>query len=105
MITVRFLQHNGTSSGCTVSGHAGYGTEGDDIVCASVSSAVQITANTLTEILQIPAAVTAVEDTIDIRLPEGSDPVGYALLDGLSLHLELLKDDFPDWIQIEYTEV
>ena len=56
-----FTQKNGMLISCTVKGHADY-TEEDpsgQILCAAVSSAVQLTCNTLTECFG--AAVTITE--------------------------------------------
>ncbi len=50
MICARFFRKNGSlSSVAAISGHAGFADAGEDIVCASVSSAVQLVANGITE--------------------------------------------------------
>ena len=41
MTTVRFLRRGGVLAGVTCKGHTGYAEEGEDIVCAAVSSVVQ----------------------------------------------------------------
>ena len=58
--------------GFSVSGHAGYADAGEDIVCAAVSSAVQLTANGITEILGLSASVEAEGDTVSLRLQSES---------------------------------
>lgn len=105
MIRILFFQQNDQLCGCTVSGHAGYADRGEDIVCASVSSAVQLTANMLTEIFHINADVCCDENSISIRLPFDSSAEGVKILEGLRLHTELLKEDYPKFIQIKHTEV
>jgi uncharacterized protein YsxB (DUF464 family) len=45
-----FRDHQGEAIGFSVSGHTGYEVEGKDIVCASVSTAAQLTANTIVSI-------------------------------------------------------
>lgn len=105
MIRIQFFQQENKLCGCTLSGHAGYAAEGEDIVCASVSSAVQLTANMLTEIFHIDADVSACENSISIRLPRSCPAEGVKILEGLRLHSELLKDDYPKFIQIKHTEV
>ena len=47
MIRAEFYESDGLMSGFTFSGHAGYAESGSDVVCAAVSSAVQLTANLL----------------------------------------------------------
>lgn len=105
MIRILFFQQNDRLCGCTLSGHAGYAEEGEDIVCASVSSAVQLTANMLTEVFHINADVCADENSVSIRLPLHSSVEGVKILEGLRLHTELLKEDYPKFIQIKHTEV
>ena len=55
MIQAKILRRNGRTAGFSVSGHAGYADSGKDIVCAAVSSAVQLTANGITVVLHCPA--------------------------------------------------
>jgi uncharacterized protein YsxB (DUF464 family) len=105
MIRIRFFQQNDRLCGITLSGHAGFAAEGKDIVCASVSSAVQLTANTLTEIFHINADISVCENSISIKLSDSSPIEGVKILEGLRLHSELLKDDYPEFIQITHTEV
>lgn len=106
MIEARFSRRNGKLCGFSVSGHAGYAAHGEDIVCASVTSAVQLTANGITETAGVPATVTAEENRISLILPEPCDhPSAYVLLEALKLHLELLSQDYPNTIVIADTEV
>ena len=70
------------TAGFTVQGHSGSAEAGEDIVCAAVSSAVYMAANTLTDVLMLTPA-------IEVR-------------DGfLSLHLRGLQEEYPDYIQFE----
>lgn len=107
MLLARFEQRKGRLCGVCVSGHAEYADPGEDIVCASVTSAVQLTANTMTECFRKNADVTAGENDIAISIAESDDKDGAAatLLQGLQLHLELLSKQFPENITIEITEV
>lgn len=105
MIRILFFQRNDQICGFSVSGHAGYADKGEDVVCASVSSAVQLTANMLTEIFHINADVCCDENSISIMLPHGHSFDGVKILEGLKLHTELLKEDYPKFIQIKHTEV
>lgn len=105
MIRIQFFWHKKKLCGCKVSGHAGFADSGNDIVCASVSSAVQLTANTLTEIFHINANVIAGENSVSIKLPCDLSPKGVKILEGLKLHFDLLKDVYPEFIKINNTEV
>ena len=53
MIVAKFFKSSRKFIGFQISGHAGFAESGYDIVCASVSSAVQLTANNITEIFKI----------------------------------------------------
>ena len=93
-----------------ISGHAGYAVCGNDIVCASVSSAVQMAANGITEIVGAPAEVIVDEDSVVIELParEG-DPAGDSaaehFLAALCLHIELLMQEYEQNIKLTVLEV
>ena len=69
MITVRFQKSGSRLRAFSISGHAGYADAGQDIVCASVTSAVQLTANAITEQFGERAAVTVEENQISLLLP------------------------------------
>ena len=49
MIQVIFTVKDNDICGFEISGHSDYAEEGSDIVCAAVSSAALMTANTITE--------------------------------------------------------
>ena len=95
-----FTQKDGMLIGCTVKGHADY-TEDDpsgQILCAAVSSAVQLTCNTLTECFGAAVTVTqqpseTAQNTLGFRL-DAPDPVQSELLHGLLIHLQALSEDF-----------
>ena len=53
MITVQFYSQAGLLTGFSLDGHAGRGEEGEDLLCASVSSAAYMTANTITDVMRI----------------------------------------------------
>lgn len=98
-----FIRKNGTLCRCSIKGHAGYADEGQDVVCAAVSSAVQLTANLITETFGFEAQISAKGDTIDIRT-DGSE-IPAKLLEALSIHLQCISEEFPKQIKLEFTEV
>ena len=102
MISVRFFEKQGKLSGVSVSGHAGYAAYGQDIVCASVTSAVQLTANGITEILKIPCDVSAEENCVAVMLSgEGeSEEEAVHFLQALYLQLSILAEDYPKSVKI-----
>lgn len=81
-------------------GHACYGDHGSDIVCAAVSSAAQLTANGITEILGVPASVEAAQDELSIKLPDNPPGNAIAFMNSLHLHLKALEEDYPENIHV-----
>lgn len=107
MIQVRFLQQpNGVLLGFEILGHSGYGESGTDILCAAVSSAAYLTANTITEVLRAEVADVSVSDArMTLRVSEKSASSCGILLNGLKLHLLGLEEQYPDNMKVSYTEV
>ena len=104
MIRAVFQRRNSGLCGCTVKGHAGYAQNGQDIVCAAVSSAIMLTANLITEQLGEQAEVSSEDACVRIRLRQASGS-GTLLLEGLLVHLQCLSEEYPGTIQISYSEV
>ncbi len=104
MIRVRFMTAGGLLTGFTLSGHAGMGEYGEDIVCASVSSAALMTANTITEV--IGAAATIADDdgylsvTVTDRIESCQD-----VLSGFRLHIQAHAEEYPKAVQLMNSEV
>ena len=105
MIRAEFFSQAGRLTGFTVSGHAGYADAGEDIVCAAVSSAVQLTANGITEVLGMKARVTAKGDTVSLKMDSLPSEDVEAFLKALRLHLEVLAEDYPKNVKLTCTEV
>jgi uncharacterized protein YsxB (DUF464 family) len=105
MISARFFYVGSLCTGCTVSGHAGYGEAGEDIVCAAVSSAVQTVANLMTEVYALPIREKVSEKTAEISLQLAGTPVEgddvQHLFRGLELQLSCLEEMYPAYIQME----
>lgn len=102
MITAKFYKDTQDRLlGFHVSGHAGFADHGSDIACASVSSAVMMAANTITEVFKINAKVKVTENEILLKLPEDDDGSGDKLLLGLLMQLEMLTYEFRGCIKIE----
>lgn len=68
MIHADFVKTGDLLTGFCLTGHAGYDDYGHDIVCASVTSAVQMAANGITEVLKLGAQVDVGENEIKMTL-------------------------------------
>jgi uncharacterized protein YsxB (DUF464 family) len=104
MITAIFYKKSGNLSGFKVSGHAEYDDIGFDIVCAGVTSAVQLTANLITESFGIKAEVVAQDNIVSLKV-ENVCEVSSKLIDGLRNHLELISQQFEGTISLKISEV
>ena len=101
MIKVRLLIGNARLTGFDISGPAMFAESGSDTVCASVSSAAYMAANTVTEIIGAAAEVSVGEAEMHFLLKEDNE-AAFAVLDGLRLHLTELSKQYPKNIKIIY---
>lgn len=104
MIRAEFYESQGMITGFSISGHAGYADSGYDIVCAAVSSAVELTVNLVTDGFNIPAEVSAEENSVICSLKH-TDCNSERILRMLSVHLGFISEEFPKTIKIITTEV
>lgn len=106
MIRARFFFKSGEITGFAVKGHADYGSYGHDIVCAAVSSAVQMTVNTITGI-GISASGGTGNGCVVFRLNGGNADTKTArvVLKGLRRHLKLLTQEYGRYIKVQDLEV
>ena len=103
MIKVIFFIKGKNISGFSITGHAKY-SEGDDIVCASVSSAAYMAANTLTDVIGAKADIEEQNGKMSVRTDSAS-PEAQTVLKGFRLHLEQLADQYPENIKCNNSEV
>lgn len=105
MTIAEFYKKNGEITGFKVKGHSGYSDQGSDIVCASVSSAVMLTANLITEIFGFEADVSAVGDTVSLKTDISCNDVLQGLYKGLVMQLEEIAGEFHKNLKVKFTEV
>ena len=105
MIQVRFERHGGEYAAVAVCGHAGFDDPGRDIVCAGVTSAVQLVVNGITEVLGLPADCQVGEGSISLRLPPRSRADASDWMRALYLHLGLLEEEYGAYINVVTVEV
>ena len=99
MIRIRFERtKDGVLTGFQARGHAGFAESGRDVVCAAVSSAVYMAANTVTEILGLSPEISERDGVLCLSLSEAQAPAAAAVLLGLQLHLQSLCRQYPDYI-------
>lgn len=102
-----FLHRGNTLCGFALEGHCGSRRDaGRDIVCAAVSSAAYLTANTVTEVIGAKPELT-VDDNGAMRLVLSAAEAARCsdILQGFLLHLDSLSQDYPKQIQLIHSEV
>lgn len=105
MTIAEFYKKNGEITGFKVKGHSGYDEEGSDIVCASISSAVMMTANLITDIFGYKADVSVVGDTISLKTNIPCDKILQGLYTGLEMQLKAIAGEFRKNLKVKFTEV
>ena len=106
MITVTIFKNGDKLRGFSVTDHSDFSQDGADIVCSAVSSAVQLTANGVTEVAGATADVHVDEEAAIITLKTDSDDRAVQMLiKSFSLHMEILSEDYEENIKYSILEV
>lgn len=100
MTQIKFIKIDNIVTGFEIKGHAGAGCAGNDIVCAAISSAAQMTANTITEIIGVQAKVKQRAGMLEVGLSTEDAKRCHHVLAGLRLHLTELQRQYPHNIKI-----
>ena len=106
MIEVTFYSQGSRLTGFEVKGHSGLAPEGEDILCAAVTSAVRLTECAVNDVLGLEASVKVREKEafIALKLPCGlsgaNEAVSQTLLAALMVHFASLRDEYPDYLTV-----
>ena len=106
MTTVTFHTEGSRIVSFEVQGHSGYAPEGEDIVCAAVTSAVRLAECAVNDVLGLQAGVKVNDQdaSITLKLPrnlEGeADQVSQTLLAALMVYLVQLQEEYPEHINV-----
>ena len=110
MLKARFLRRDGLLTECTVSGHDTYTEDVEySVLCAAVSSAVQLTTALLEDCFGAPKESFSVQpdknaqNKIVIRL-ENPDLNCANILKGLLLHFQALAEDYDGKFSVTVSE-
>ena len=106
MTTVTFRSEGSRIVGFEVQGHSGYACEGEDIVCAAITSAVRLTECAINDVLGLEAAVKVREKdaSISLNLPaklgQTAESTCQTLLAALMVHFVQLNEEYPEHITV-----
>ncbi len=89
--------------GFQVKGHTGYAEEGQDIVCASVSTATQMAVLGLKEVLKLDVEVEMKEGFLLVRLGENSknNQSAQDLLSTMQQTLQEIAKEYQKYVKME----
>lgn len=105
MIRITFTEKDSLLTGFECKGHSDYAKDGDDdILCAFVSSACLMTANTVTEVIGLKAQASSVNGYLRLEIEESPEKAR-DILQGLLLHLKELDKEYPGNIKVTISEV
>lgn len=105
MTIAEFYKKNGEITGFKVKGHSSYDEKGSDIVCASISSAVMMAVNLITDIFEYQADVSVVGDAISLKTDIPCDKILQGLYLGLEMQLKAIAEEFKKNLKVKFTEV
>ena len=106
MTTVSFLVEQARIVGFDVQGHSGWGQEGEDIVCAAVTSAIRLVECTVNDVMGLCASVkirkkdSKITFRLQCGLSETAESTCQNLLTGLMVYLTQLHDEYPENIEV-----
>lgn len=101
MTTATFFTEGRRIAGFEVKGHSGYAPEGEDIVCAAVTSAVRLTECAVNDVLglEAPVKVREKDASITLRIPAGlgagPESTCQTLLAALMVYFTRLHEEYP----------
>ncbi len=102
MITASFHMEGRRIVSFRVEGHSGLADEGEDVLCAAVTSAVRLTECAVNDVLGLGAAVKVNEEKalISLKLPGGlgqqNESTCQTLLSALMVYLTQLHEEYPE---------
>ena len=104
MTTATFYSEGSRITGFTVEGHSGLAPEGEDILCAAVTSAVRLAECAVNDVLGLEASVKTRDASISLKLPGGlgqtSESTCQTLLTALMVYFTQLREEYPEHLMV-----
>lgn len=108
MIDICFKKDSGKLLGFNIEGHAGYGEEGEDIVCSAVSAISYTIVNGITEVLKISVEHIIKDGFLQLNLSSNSlEDIEncQVLLETMLLGFKSMEISYSDYIKVQVEEV
>ena len=110
MTVVEVVRESGHIVSLTADGHTGYGVQGEDIVCAALSSIIQTALLGLMQIAGINVKFTIRDEDgyLEFRLPELDSNARHdadMILDTMLLGISDLYESYSDFIELKFLQV
>lgn len=99
MIIVTFKSKDGECQGFDAIGHAGYGPEGQDIVCAAVSALTQGTVSAINDLSSAEITVERQKGKLKVQI-RSPDNISLILLAGLEIALLDLQTEYGTYVEV-----
>ncbi|MGI6577548.1 MAG: ribosomal-processing cysteine protease Prp [Eubacteriales bacterium] len=107
MTTIRIIRKAENISKIEIHGHSGYAAEGEDIVCAAITSAVRYAEVMLNQILRLGVDFTVNHDTAflsfsrtSLLATDSGSKAGNAVFEGFARYMKELSTEYPDYINV-----
>ncbi len=92
--------------GFHITGHSDMNPDGPEIICAAVSSAAYMTANTITDVIGSNPELSVSDGDMYLKLKTETEAEKCRVLfNGLQLHLSSLSEQYPKYLKVTYSEV
>ena len=101
MIHISFYSTGSELNGFEVSGHSGHGSYGSDIVCAAVSSCAYMVANTLTDVIGVPADIQVRDGYMKLTVAAKDSRRIADIMKGFEIHAKALAEEYAENIICE----
>lgn len=107
MINIDFFTlSSGELVGFKIQGHSGLAESGHDVLCAAVSSAAYLVANTISDVIKADAEIFVSNDgQMYLKLVDFNKNSCRDILLGFKLHVLGLEEQYPENIIVNYMEV
>lgn len=104
MTKITIFKKNGKICEYQIKGHSGYGLEGEDIVCAGVSTAGQMALVGLKEVLKLDVKSEIRDAYLRVTLEDFEGESTQAVLKAMEMTLQDIAKNYAKYVRMEVRE-